>query len=118
MFRDRHGHERWRCWSADHRGDAIDLVTITRRATRDAIDWLATRAGMIPDRPLPPRAPKRTPPAPAPAATMSPLVGRYVQAANACCAARTAARSSDWLHARGFDDTTIAANRLGADPAA
>ena len=64
MFRDRHGHERWRCWSGDHRGDAIDLVTITHGATRaDAIDWLATRAGMIPDRPLPPVPPKRTPPA-------------------------------------------------------
>ena len=57
MFRDRHGHERWRCWSGDHRGDAIDLViAVTGRDRADAIDWLATRAGMIPDRPLPPLA--------------------------------------------------------------
>ena len=46
---------------------------------------------------------------------MSPLVGRYVQPANACCAARTAARSSTG-YAPKFDDATIAANRLGADP--
>jgi hypothetical protein len=55
MFRDRHGHERWRCWSADHRGDAVDLVTLTRGGDRaDALDWLASRAGMIGERPLPP----------------------------------------------------------------
>ena len=43
MFRDRHGHERWRCWSADHRGDAVDLVASVRHCDRlDAVDWLAT----------------------------------------------------------------------------
>src|SRR4051812_33403670 len=117
MFRDRHGHERWRCWSADHRGDAIDLVTITHGATRaDAIDWLATRAGMIPDRPLPPLASKRTPPATAAAVTMSPLVSRYVQACERVLRSPHGRPVLDWLHARGFDDATIAANRLGADP--
>ena len=82
MFRDRHGHERWRCWSAEHRGDALDLVTIVHGGDRaDALDWLATRAGTIPDRPLPPLRPRRTAPTAAPATTMSPLVARYV---NAC----------------------------------
>jgi hypothetical protein len=117
MFRDRHGHERWRCWSADHRGDAIDLVTITSGTTRaDAIDWLAARAGMIHDRPLPPLASKRTPPAAAPAVTMSPLVSRYVQACERVLGSPHGRPVLDWLHARGFDDATIASNRLGADP--
>jgi hypothetical protein len=81
MFRDHHGHERWRCWSADHRGDALDLVAIIRGGDRaDALDWLATRAGMIPDRPLPPIPHKRTPSAVSPATVMSPLVARYVGA--------------------------------------
>ena len=44
MHSDRHGHERWRCWSGDHRGDAIDLVTaVSNRNRSEAIDWLATR---------------------------------------------------------------------------
>ena len=62
MFRDRHGHERWRCWSADHRGDAIDLVTITQGSTRaDAIDWLATPRRHAP-RPAPPTPATQTHP--------------------------------------------------------
>ena len=59
MHTDHRGHERWRCWSGDdsHRGDAIDLVVATQRVPRgDAVDWLAHRAGMIPDQPLPPVA--------------------------------------------------------------
>ena len=47
-------------------------------ATRvDAVDWLAARAGMIPDRPLPP-IPAKPRPAP-PATTMDPAVERYVR---------------------------------------
>src|SRR4051812_49455223 len=56
IHRDHHGHERWRCWSGDdrHRGDAIDLIVAVRGADRStAIDELAARAGMQPDRPLP-----------------------------------------------------------------
>src|SRR5580765_3140420 len=34
MFRTHRGHERWRCWSGDHRGDAIDLVMLTTGRTR------------------------------------------------------------------------------------
>ena len=67
MHTDHRGHERWRCWSGDdtHRGDAIDLVVATQRINRtDAIDWLAQRAGMIPDQPLPAPAQKRRPRAP------------------------------------------------------
>src|SRR3954471_14238999 len=79
MFRDRHGHERWRCWSADHRGDAVDLaMVVTGRDRADAVDWLATRAGMVPDQPLP-AVPPRHPPSPV-AVGVSPLIERYVAA--------------------------------------
>jgi DNA primase len=116
MFRDRHGHERWRCWSADHRGDALDLVAITQGTDRgDALDWLATRAGMVPDRPLPPVTRRRSP-APAPAAVLSPLVERYVHLCHSVLRGPQGAEVRQWLHGRGIDDATIDANRLGADP--
>ena len=115
MYTDRHGHERWRCWSGDHRGDAIDLVVIGRgRSRADAVDWLASRAGMFPDRPLPAVKPKPRPPAPA--AEMSPAVERYVRICSAVLAGPQGREVRDWLHGRGFDDATIRANLLGCDP--
>ena len=116
MFRDRSGHERWRCWSGDHRGDAIDLVTVvTGRDRGDAIDWLANRAGMRPDRPLPPARPKDSTAPPA-ARLMDPLVARYVHACHRVLHTSAGRPVRVWLEARGFDDRTISANLLGADP--
>jgi len=116
MFRDRHGHERWRCWSADHRGDAVDLVAGVRRCDRlEAVDWLATRAGMIPDRPLPPIAIKRTPRSTT-ATEPSPLVERYVRLCESVLRGPQGRDVRDWLHGRGLTDETIHANRIGADP--
>ena len=116
MFRDRHGHERWRCWSADHRGDAIDLVAGVRRCDRlEAVDWLATRAGLIPDRPLPPIPIKRTQSVTA-AVEPSPLVERYVRVCESVLRGSQGREVRDWLHARGLNDETIRSNRIGADP--
>ncbi|MGE0308498.1 MAG: toprim domain-containing protein [Acidimicrobiia bacterium] len=116
MFRDRAGHERWRCWSGDHRGDAIDLVTVvTSRDRADAIDWLASRAGMYPDRPLPPVRPRHSDAPPA-ARVMDPLVARYVHACHRILHASAGRPVLDWLHSRGLDDTTITTNLIGADP--
>jgi DNA primase len=117
IHRDHRGHERWRCWSGDHRGDAIDLVMLTTGRTRsDAIDWLATRAGMIPDRPLPPIRPKTTPTSGEPARTMDPIVARYANTCAALLRGPQGATVRDWLHRRGINDATIHANRLGIDP--
>ena len=116
MFRDRAGHERWRCWSGDHRGDAIDLVTAsTGRDRTGAIDWLADRAGMHPDRPLLPSPPKASTAPPA-AQVMDPLVARYVHACHRILHAAAGRPVRGWLHHRGIDDTTISLNLIGADP--
>jgi len=117
MYRDHHGHERWRCWSGDHRGDAIDLVTTTSNRDRtEAIDWLATRAGMIPDRPLPPIQPKPTPTRAQPAAVMAPVVERYVRLCASVLRGPQGEHVRQWLHHRGINDETINANLIGADP--
>jgi DNA primase len=118
MHTDHRGHERWRCWSGDHthRGDAIDLVTATQHMTRgDAIEWLASRAGMIPDRPLPPitRKPHTARPMVVP---LAPAVVRYVEACERILWTATGRPVRDWLHGRGFDDDTIRTNHVGADP--
>jgi hypothetical protein len=118
MHTDHRGHERWRCWSGDntHRGDAIDLIVATQRINRaDAIAWLANRAGMIPDQPLPParRKPQRAGPSVVP---LDPSVVRYVHACEKILWGHTGAPVRDWLHARGFDDDLLRANHVGADP--
>ncbi len=118
LHTDHRGHERWRCWSGDHthRGDAIDLIVATQRVNRaDAIAWLANRAGMIADQPLPParRKPQRARPNVVP---LDPSVVRYVHACEKILWGRTGAPVRDWLHARGFDDDLLRVNQVGADP--
>ncbi|MGE0139381.1 MAG: toprim domain-containing protein [Ilumatobacteraceae bacterium] len=115
---DHRGHERWRCWSGDdtHRGDAIDLVVVTQRLPRaDAIDWLARRAGMIPDHPLPPvhRKPR---PAVARFVPLDPAVVRYAEACERILWSNGGREVRDWLHGRGFTDALLRANHVGADP--
>ena len=101
MHTDHRGHERWRCWSGDntHRGDAIDLIVATQRVNRaDAIAWLANRAGMTPDQPLPParRKPQRSRQSVVP---LDPSVVRYVHACEKILWGHTGAPVRDWLHA-------------------
>lgn len=118
LHTDRHGHQRWRCWSGDdsHRGDAIDLVVATQHRTRpEAIDWLANRAGMIPDQPLPavrrkprPAAPEHVP--------LDPIVTRYAGACERILWSRGGQPVRDWLYDRGITEATIRSNHVGADP--
>lgn len=116
MRRDHRGHERWRCWSGDHRGDAVDLIQAVRHCDRaTAIDELATRAGMFPDRELPP-VPPRKPVGPAPAVDVDPLVVGYAQICARLLWTPLGAPVRDWLHARGLGDEILAANHVGADP--
>lgn len=116
---DHRGHERWRCWSGDdtHRGDAIDLVAATQHLSRaDAIDWLARRAGMTPDQPLPPIT-RRPRPAQAAYVPLDPAVTRYAQGCERILWTTAAGQPVlDWLHQRGFNDDVLHANHVGADP--
>lgn len=117
MHRDHRGHERWRCWSGDrdHRGDAIDLVQAVRRCDRaTAIDELAARAGMSPDRELPPVPQRR--PGPKPAAQADDRVIAYATVCARLLWSPLGAEVRDWLHGRGLDDDVLRANRVGADP--
>jgi hypothetical protein len=118
MHVDHRGHERWRCWSGDntHRGDAIDLITTTQHKTRvAAIEWLANRAGLIPDQPLPPITRKPRPARPG-FVPLDPAVERHVQACERILWTQTGGPVRHWLHGRGFSDDTIRANHVGADP--
>ena len=116
---DHGGHQRWRCWSGDndHRGDAIDLVRITQHLPRsEAVDWLASRAGMIPDLPLPTVA-RREPSVRTKAeVTLDPAVHRYVEACERILWGSTGRPVREWLHGRGFSDELLRANRVGCDP--
>lgn len=117
MHRDHRGHERWRCWSGDrdHRGDAIDLVQAVRRCDRaTAIDELAARAGMSPDRELPPVPQRR--PGPKPAAQPDDRVIAYATVCARLLWSPLGTEVRDWLHGRGLDDDILRANRVGADP--
>lgn len=118
MHTDHRGHERWRCWSGDgsHRGDAIDLVALTQRVPRgDAVDWLARRAGMIPDHPLPPIRRKARPATPR-NVPLNPVVIEYATACERILWTASGRQVRDWLHNRGFDDDLLRANLIGADP--
>jgi DNA primase len=118
MHTDHRGHQRWRCWSGDdtHRGDAIDLTMATKRLSRiAAIDWLATRIGLAPSEP--PSPPPRRPAGPS--ALFVPLddaVAAYAQACERVLWTRTGHTVLAWLHDRGFSDSLLRANRVGADP--
>ena len=111
--RDRSGHERWRCWSGGHRGDAVDLVRAVHGLDhRGAVAWLAEHARFAID------SPRARPPSPdRPVATApSPAMHRYVRVCEAVLWGRQGDGARDWLARRGFTEETLRANHVGADP--
>lgn len=116
---DARGHERWRCWSGDngHRGDAIDLVMITRRMGRaEAVELLAQRAGLHPDGPLPAPKPRKAAARPATAVPLDPAVVSYVEACAKQLWTPDLLAARKWLASRGFTKEILQANLVGADP--
>ena len=113
---DHHGKDRWRCWSnSDHRGDAIDLVRVVRGVdVADAVDWLASRARMVPDKPLPPALPRKVPSRQT-RLSLDPIVHRYVATTHAVLRSPQGEPMRGWLGDRGIGTDVIVANRLGAD---
>lgn len=119
MHVDHRGHERWRCWSGDdaHRGDAIDLAMATQHLDRrEALDWLASRAGMTPDRPPPPITRKPFVAARPRLVDLDPAVTQYAQACERILWTRTGLPVREWLHGRGFSNDVLRSNHVGADP--
>jgi Toprim-like len=114
MHTDRRGHERWRCRSGDHRGDAIDLMMLARRA--EALDVLAARAGLSPDRPLPPPPRRRWPPPQAAVVPLDPAVTQYAEACARILHTRAGKPVRDWLDAHAIGPEVARANHVGADP--
>ena len=78
MFTDHKGIQRWRCWSGDHAGTAVDALMLHHRIDLPtALRELETRAGITP--PSPPIGTPtaiRTPPR----ATISPEALEYIDA--------------------------------------
>jgi DNA primase len=117
MRTDHRGHERWRCWSGDHRGDAIDLAMLVQGIDQPAaIELLAGRAGLSPNQPLPPPIRRRPPARVSSVVPLDPAVVQYVHACENILHGRGGKPVRDWLTARGIGPEVARANHVGADP--
>ena len=113
MFRDRHGVERWKCWSGGHGGTALDAVMVAQRVDiATAARTLEERAGLTPlTRPRGVPSAIRQGPQPFSAAALA-----Y---AARCAEMLWTAQGSDarvWLHARGLTDQVLKDHLVGFDP--
>jgi DNA primase len=121
IFTGRSGIQLWHCHGCGAGGTAIDLVITTHDVrVRDAIEWLAQRAGITHTAPSELPRPR---PRPAPAVRdLPPLrpatdeVREYVAACEEHLWSEHGGRWHAWLAARGFTDAVLRANRVGADP--
>jgi DNA primase len=121
IFTGRSGIQLWHCHGCGAGGTAIDLVITTHDVrVRDAIEWLAQRAGIGQS---PPSELTRPRPRPQPSVrelpplrTASNEVLAYVTACEQHLWSDHGGRWHAWLAARGFTDPVLRANRVGADP--
>lgn len=105
------GTQRWRCWSGDHGGTAIDAVIAAHGSdVATALRWLAAHHTNLPAIDRPPTAPVATPGHPDPALAV------YVERAARLLWTPAGAAQRDWLHERGLEADVLRANRVGADP--
>lgn len=108
---DRHGTQRWRCWSGGHGGTAIDVVVAARgMPVGDAIRWLDDNYAHL--RPI-----HRDPPSPGrPVGDPAPEVVEYVERCAKLLWTPAGRPVREWLNARGYPDDVLALNKVGADP--
>jgi DNA primase len=128
VFTARNGHQRWHCHGCGDGGTAIDLLLATRHAhdVRDALDWLAHRAGLAPDSPPsgPARGLKAVPPVRRPPSVPEAIDQRTVEQLDAYASAcvehlhsRDGREVRAWLtEQRAIPSEVIEAAGLGADP--
>ena len=108
---DRHGVERWRCWSGGHGGTAIDAVIAARSlSVGDAIRWLNDHHAHLEPLPRPPQPESR------PVGQPAPEVVEYVERCEKLLWSGSGRQIRSWLNRRGLTDDTLLANRVGADP--
>lgn len=108
---DRHGTQRWRCWSGGHGGTAIDVVVAARgMPVGDAIRWLDDNYARL--RPI-----HRDPPSPERAVgDPAPEVVEYVERCAKLLWTPAGRPVREWLNGRGYPDDVLALNKVGADP--
>ncbi len=108
---DRHGVQRWRCWSGGHGGTAIDAVLAAHHVdVGEAIRWLDEHYAHL--QPL-----RRDPPPPTrPIGQPAPEVVEYVERCAKLLWSGSGVTIREWLNARGYPDDVLAANKVGADP--
>ncbi|MFT3855694.1 MAG: toprim domain-containing protein [Ilumatobacteraceae bacterium] len=111
---DRRGVERWRCWSLGHGGTAIDVLYHARDLTfRDAVDYLADRAGISGE---PARTILRRATSPRTAVPLQREATEYVDACRRLLWEPAGRQVLDYLRGRGLDDDVLRTNGVGADP--
>lgn len=109
---DRHGIERWRCWSGGHGGTAIDAIIAAKQlGVGESMRWLNDHHTHL--QPIPSVAP----PMPTrPVGKPSREVIEYVERCEKLLRTRAGTEIRSWLHERRLDDDILIANRVGADP--
>ena len=117
--RKANGQGSWKCWSGDHRGDALDLVKAQNPAysNAEAIEFLAGFSGVKPLEPgqqVTRRAPTR--PAEPTFVGFAERGQRYVQRCHAMLDGDGGERQRQFLVDRGISMRTARANLVGADP--
>lgn len=122
VFNGRGDIARWHCHACGAGGTAIDLVMVTRGLpVRDAIGWLADRAGVVGTAQSVGRSARRPalhPPS-LPAESAAPrALAEYVSACEQYLWSAHGEPWRQWLAARRLSETVLRANRVGADPGA
>ena len=116
VFVDNTGKERWKCWSCDHGGTAIDaLVEARSMSVADAISELEDRTGSA-DTTSPSTAKQ---PAKRPISAPIPLSSdaeNYLTACHRLLWTRSGSTARSWLHDRGLPDNVLRDNLVGFDP--
>ncbi len=120
VFADRGGIERWHCHACGAGGTAVDCVMVVERVrVREALEFLAIRAGIDATSADRPRPRPRIRPQPVDVVTVREGPAElfaYVDACEQFLWSPAGARWRGWLDDRLLPEAVLRANRVGADP--